>query len=142
MSLILTLPFAIGALLGAAYAGLLRLLDSKYAQYLYAAGLFSAALIYVGFAGLNHGANHLGLELSGLVIFGLLSLVGARRWPLVLGVGWLAHGGWDFWHSANPYGYVPSWWPAFCIGFDWWVGIYLLTIHARSKSVTTPAKHP
>jgi len=124
----------VGACAAAIYASLLRLFDSQRAQQLYAAGLLTAALIYVGFAGLNHGTAHLGLELAGLLIFGLLSVIGSRRWPLILGAGWLAHGGWDFWHGAHPASYVASWWPGFCMGFDWVVGVYILAIHARRKS--------
>ncbi len=142
VSLILTWQFVIGVLAAAVYAGLLRLLDERRAQPLFAAGLLIAALIYVGFAGLNHGTTHLGLELSGLLIFGLLSVIGVRRWPLILGLGWLAHGGWDFWHAAHPSGYVPSWWPGFCVGFDWVVGVYLLAVPARrSSKVIIPARH-
>ena len=143
MSLLLTWSFVAGIILGAAFVGILYLFNSRLAQQLFAAGLLGAALIYVGFAGLNHGMTHLDIELSGLVVFGLLSLIGARRWPLVLGLSWLAHGGWDFWHSVHPAVYVPYWWPAFCVGFDWVVGIYILGSYARKRSlVTTPAKFP
>jgi hypothetical protein len=139
---IFTMPFLVGVLAAAVYVAVLRLLDSHLAQWLYAVGLLSAALIYVGFAGLNHGIAHMGLEGSGLLIFGALSVLGARRWPLLLGLGWLAHGGWDFWHAAHPSHYVPSWWPAFCVGYDWVVGIYILAFHLRKKpSVTAPAKY-
>lgn len=142
MSLVYNWAFAAGVITAAVYVGLLRLLDSRRAQLLYAAGLLSAALIYVGFALLNHGTAHMDLELSGLLIFGLVSVLTARRWPFILGVGWIAHGGWDFWHSAHPAAYVPSWWPAFCAAIDWVVGICILAIYARGKSVVTaPAKH-
>jgi len=140
--MVLTWAFVVGVITAAAYVGLLRLLDSRLAQQLYAAGLLCAALIYVGFAGLNHGTAHLDLELSGLLIFGLVSVLTARRWPFILGVGWIAHGGWDFWHSTHPAAYVPSWWPAFCAGIDWFVGICILAIYVRRKPVVTaPAKH-
>ena len=142
MSLFFSLMFIVGAVAGIIFIGLLRLFDSNRAQQLYAIGLFVAALIYVGFAGLNHGIAHMGFEGAGLLIFGVLSAMGARRLPLLLGLGWLAHGGWDFWHAAHHSHYVPSWWPAFCVGYDWVVGVYILTFHLRKKmSATTPAKY-
>jgi len=142
MSLVLSVAFVIGVIAGAIYIGLLRLFEPKRSLQLYAVGLFSAALIYVGFAGLNHGLAHIGLEGSGLLIFGVLSWLGARRWPLLLGLGWLVHGGWDFWHGAHHSHYVPSCWPAFCAGIDWIVGAYLLIFYLRKKpSTIAPAKY-
>ncbi len=143
MSLILSPWFLVGVLTAAVYVGLLCLLDTRRAQQLYAAGLLLAALIYVGFAGLNHGIAHIGLEGAGLLIFGVVSVLGARRWPLLLGLGWLAHGGWDYWHAVHHSHYVPVWWPAFCAGIDWAVGIYILVIWARRRSSSTvDAKYP
>ena len=142
MSLIFSVPFLVGVLVAAVYIALLRLLDSRLAQWLYGAGLLTAALIYVGFAGLNHGIAHMSLEGAGLVIFGVVSVLGARRWPLLLGLGWIAHGGWDFWHAAQHSHYVPFWWPPFCVGIDWPVGIYILIFHLCKKpSATAPAKY-
>lgn len=133
----------VGVLVAAVYVGLLYLLDTKLAQQLYAAGLLLAALIYVGFAGLNHGIAHMGLEGTGLLIFGMVSVLGARRWLLLLGLGWLAHGGWDFWHAAHHSHYVPTWWPPFCAGIDWAVGIVILVmLFRRRSSSTVDAKYP
>jgi len=143
VSLILNLWFVVWVLVAALYVGLLCLLDEKRAQILYAAGLLLAALIYVGFAGFNHGLANIGLEAAGLIVFGGLSVLTAHRWPLLLGLGWLAHGGWDFWHAAHHSSYVPAWSPPFCAGIDWAVGIAILVIVARRGSLSrVGAKYP
>lgn len=52
-------------------------------------------------------------------VFSLMAIAGAIRWPILIGLGILAHGIFDFTHMhlINNSG-VPEWWPAFCGGFD------------------------
>jgi hypothetical protein len=57
-------------------------------------GLFVfAAADLLGFAALNGASQEWVLvELAGSVVFGLVAWAGASRWPVLIGIGWLAAG--------------------------------------------------
>ena len=86
--------------------------------------LVVAALIYVGFAwGLGASERWLRVELMGVAAYGALALFGVLRAPKWVGFGWLLHALWDLVvHPGGHPGYVPSWYPATCLGFDVVVG--------------------
>ena len=93
----------------------------------YGIGLGVTAVGYVLFA-LHHGApaGYLGLELVGALLFGSAAVLGTRRWPALLAVGWTAHVIWDLLlHPASAPSYAPVWYPWFCVGFDVFVGGYI-----------------
>ena len=94
---------------------------------IYGVGLSFAALVYVAF-GLQRSAPaaHLGLELAGVVVYGVVGLLGIRRWPALLALGWTGHTAWDlFLHHANGPGFAPVWYAMFCVGFDLSLGGYI-----------------
>jgi hypothetical protein len=93
--------------------------------------LLSAALIYVGFAAANGASREwVAIELAGLAAFGLVAFAGGSRWPVRIGIGWLAHS--QGLHPGGSPGYVPVWYPPMCLGFDVYVGIALI-LRFRSK---------
>ncbi len=57
------------------------------------------------------------------------ALLGAAGGALLVGVGWLTHGLWDLvLHPFGSPGFVPSWYPGVCLGFDAWVGVALVRL--------------
>jgi hypothetical protein len=63
----------------------------------------------------------LGVEIAGLVAFGLAALLGRRSpWFVVAGIG--AHGLWDTWHIWNAVflgpRYITRWYAVFCLVVD------------------------
>jgi hypothetical protein len=94
----------------------------------WAIALVVAALIYVGFAAFNGASSDWVLiELGGVVGYGVVAWLGATRWPLLVGAGWLLHMLWDIvLHPGGHPGFVPSWYPPLCLGFDVLVGVALL----------------
>ena len=92
----------------------------------YGVGLGITAIAYVVF-GLQRGApaRHLGLELVGAALFGTAAVLGTKRWPALLALGYTTHLIWDlFFHPANP-AYAPALYPWFCVGFDLFLGGYI-----------------
>jgi len=125
-----------GLVFAFALVGVARAKGPRAATRIYAAGLFIAALIYVGFA-VAGGANAqwLALESAGLVLYGGAALLGLRGWPIALAVGWGAHVGWDVLLHLDGAGaaYVPVWYPWLCISFDVVLAGAALA-HARRRS--------
>ena len=84
------------------------------------------ASYYALFAIMGGSLRVLATESIAIAAFLLISIVGFKK-NLWLIVGALcAHGVFDFVHDkliADPG--VPSWWPAFCLTFDWVAGAYL-----------------
>lgn len=101
--------------------------------------VYGVGLAWTGFAyvllGLQRGApsEHLGFELVGGALFGIAAILGVRRWPLLLALGWTAHVAWDlFFHYANGPSYAPASYAWFCVGFDLLIGGYILGLVART----------
>ncbi len=123
--------FDVAVIVGLAAALALVLLARSLAPrrelFVYGVGLGITAVAYVVFA-LLHGApaRYLGLELLGAVLYGSAAVLGTRRWPALMAVGWTAHVVWDlFLHPASAPAYAPVWYPWFCVGFDLPVGGYI-----------------
>jgi hypothetical protein len=94
---------------------------------MYGVGLGITAIEYI-VVGLQRGApaNRLAFELLGAALFGTAAVLGTRRWPALLAVGWTAHMAWDlFFHYANGPQFAPVWLPWFCVGFDLFIGGYI-----------------
>jgi hypothetical protein len=101
-------------------------------MFVYGVGLGITAVAYVLF-GLRRGApaNHLAFELVGAVFYCAVAVLGARRWPLLLALGWIAHAGWDlFFHYADGPSFAPVWYAFFCVGFDLVLGGYIAGLAA------------
>ena len=90
-------------------------------------GLVIAAFIYVVFALYRQNYEWLKVEFLGLVLYGTLAWLGTKKSVLFLGIGWSLHIFWDLLlHQGGHPGYVPSWYPGVCLGFDLIVGGYLI----------------
>jgi len=100
----------------------------RYEVWAWAGFLVVAALIYVGFAVFNGAsAKWTWTELGGVAGYGLVAWTGAARFPQLVGVGWLLHVLWDVvLHPGGHPGFVPSWYPPLCLGFDVVVGVALV----------------
>ena len=138
----------VGAVLGAASIWLNRQqaqqLQDRYPNFelwSWAVYLLSAALIYVGFAAFNGAsAQWVQIELAGLAAFGFVALLGASRWPLLIGIGWLVHSLWDqALHPGGSPGYVPAWYPPACLGFDLYVGVALVVRFRSGALAISPS---
>lgn len=102
----------------------------------YGVGLGITAVGYVVFALLRGApAGYLGPELVGAVLFGSAAVLGTRRWPALLAVGWTAHVVWDLLlHPASAPAYAPVWYPWFCVGFDVFVGGYIAGLITEQRA--------
>jgi len=97
--------------------------------------IYVAAWIRAGVA-----REALGVEMFGLVAFGLAALLGRRSpWFLVAGIG--AHGLWDAWHIGHlaflgPR-YITRWYAVFClvvdVGFAAYAAFVLRNLEAGSQ---------
>jgi hypothetical protein len=91
------------------------------ARCLYAVGLVVAALIYLGFAAAGRAsAALLATEALGVAVYGTAAVLGFRRWPSVLALGWATHVMWDTpLHVEGAAAvYTPDWYPWLCVSFD------------------------
>ena len=131
-----TLPILIGIFSCVIMILVARQLGPKREMRIYAVGLVVAALIYVGFAIAGDATlSWLVLESGGLVLFTLIALYGLRvsAWALVQ--GWAAHAVWDvLLHQVMEVGFVPKWYPGFCLGFDLLLAAYI-ALRLRGRAV-------
>jgi hypothetical protein len=106
-----------------------RRADLKREVKVYTMALIAAALIYVGFAvGTGAALPWVALEVGGLALFSLIALLGLRFSVWMLALGWAAHAVWDaLLDEVLKVGFVPSWYPAVCIGFDLFLAVYIVT---------------
>lgn len=104
---------------------------------LYAIGLGVTAVLYLLFAVIGGAGGHsIGLESLGVLIYGGAALLGLRKAPTVLALGWAMHPVWDVALHLNGAGaaYTPDGYPWGCISFDLFVGGAVLTAAwARSR---------
>ena len=85
----------------------------------WARGLIIAAIIYVVYILFDFSWDWFLVELVGLLIYGGLAWLSQRKWAWFLVIGWTLHVFWDFLlHPGGHPGYVPSWYPPLCLGFD------------------------
>ena len=100
----------------------------------YSTVLMVVASCYLLFAAMAGARAALAAELVAFAAFLILAVLGARRWPVLVAIGLLAHGVFDLLHGhlvANPG--VPSWWPGFCLAYDVAAGAYLMLLIARRR---------
>ena len=100
----------------------------------YGLGLGVTAVMYLLFAVLMGAPrDHVEHELVGTILFGAAAVLGTRRWPALLALGWLVHPAWDLaFHFATGAAYSPGWYAIFCVGIDLPVGGY---VAARVEAV-------
>lgn len=117
----------IGAVSAFVFIGIARRSGWEWEKRIYAAGLFIAALIYVGFAIIGGASlNWSVIELVGLIVFTLLAVLGLKLSIWLLAAGWALHGLWDaLLHVAHHEHFFPEWYPVICLGFDLIVAAYI-----------------
>ena len=98
--------------------------------------LFVAAGAYFGFATLGRDVVDTHpiwtlIELTQVVVFGALALLGLRGSPYWLAAGWALHPIWDIvLHYIGPGNAFTPWTYAIaCLSFDWLVAIYIVIFY-------------
>ncbi len=122
----LAIELGIGVVLALALIGgtrRLRLVELR----VYGWFLIVTAAFYVVMALVRGAIGALPLELSGLVLFGLLGMLGLRGRPALLVIGWAGHALWDVaFHTGGRGAYVPEWYAMLCVGFDLLLAGYIV----------------
>ena len=108
---------------------------------LYAIGLFVTALIYLAFALAGGADRHsLGVEVLGVLLYGVVAWLGFRMSGALLAIGWAMHPVWDVaLHLQNPgAAYTPGWYPWGCVSFDLMVAgaVFVAVSGARAHDST------
>ena len=88
--------------------------------------LASIAAVYVGCALSTEQRRHAVIEAIAASAFFVLAVLGLWLTPFLLVAGYLGHGIWDIAH--HPRGIhtkIATWWPPFCLVYDWVVGTFL-----------------
>lgn len=138
------LSFTSGAALALVVATLARLVKIDQHR-LFAPGvLVVIALSYVGFA-LDSGSSQIIIqELTAAFLFLILAIAGGAFYIPIAIFGLLLHGVFDVFHNnfvLNPD--VPTWWPAFCAGFDLTVALWVWWLWRRGIGrIVPPGKEP
>lgn len=119
------IEFIIGVILAIVIAIFAKMSKFDKEPSFYSTVLIVIASYYVLFAFISF--ESIGIEILIASIFSIVALAGAFRWPILLGLGILTHGVFDFVHSSfiNNSG-VPQWWPAFCAGVDIVLGLWVM----------------
>jgi hypothetical protein len=91
----------------------------------YAIGLSIAAVIYVILGFFSSSSGWILTEFVGLLIYLPFAVLGVRFSGWFLCFGWLFHIGWDLVLHSQTLAFVPSWYPAVCLGFDVLVAVYI-----------------
>lgn len=119
------IPLSVGISLAVLLAILSRVTKFDKDRSYFATLLIIIATYYVLFAFMSSEA--LITEIVIASVFSVVALAGALRWPILLGIGILLHGVFDYYHGhfINNSG-VPEWWQAFCAGFDIVFGIWVI----------------
>jgi hypothetical protein len=128
----IALQLLAGASACAAFILLARRLAPRNELRLYALGLITAALVYVGFVARGASLAWLALELAGLAVFTLAAFAGVKISPWILAGAWAAHAAWDvLLHQSSGADFVPAWYPPVCAGFDLLLAGYVAARFAR-----------
>ena len=129
----------VGALLAIGMIGLLERHRREQASYVYAAALVVAAAVYAAFS-MNAGPGMWVLiELSGVVVFGTVAVLGFRKSMAILAAGWTLHVGWDIMHEiVDSDSFVPGWYPLLSVAFDLVVGLHLFRTWRRRALTEKP----
>jgi hypothetical protein len=92
------------------------------------AQLAGVGWVYFGFGVADGRASAIAVQVLSASIFLTVGFLGAyHHSTLLLGIGFLAHGGWDWLHH-NDHGptHVRTWYPPFCVVVDVVIGLPLI----------------
>lgn len=99
----------------------------------YANGLLIAAAIYPIFALIWGDATWVGIELLGILAYGLFVWLGRRVSFYFVALGWLLHPIWDVvLHLQGPgHAIVPAWYAVACVSFDVLLAVVIVHLLKR-----------
>jgi hypothetical protein len=121
-----------------------KIFTPKHEQVFYAAFLIMIAGFYLAFAAYFRAATALRLEITVVLVFAVIALLGAR-FPFFLIAGYSLHGVWDLLHELQAHGAwstfepgrltaIPLAYGIFCAAFDLCVASY---VFARRREWVT-----
>jgi hypothetical protein len=121
------IPVLIGVLSAVAIAALARSTRFDRDRSFYPTVLVVIAAYYILFAVMGGSRHALVWELVIAVVFSAVAIMGGLHLPVLVGVGIVAHGLFDFVHymmimDAG----VPDWWPGFCGSLDVVLGLWVI----------------
>lgn len=133
------MPFLIGTGIALAVGvfGTLTELDRERA--FYPTALVVIASYYILFASMAGSRSALGPELLLFSLFAAIAALGFRHDLRIVIAGLVAHAMLDYFHGgiiSNPG--VPSWWPAWCAGYDVAAPAYLAVLIWRGRVPARP----
>lgn len=133
------MPVVIGVLSAVAIAALARFTRFDRDRSFYSTVLVIIPSYYIVFAVMGGSSRALVWELLAAVAFSTVAIMGALYFPLLVGVGIVAHGLFDFVHymMIQDAG-VPDWWPGFCGSLDVVLGFWVMGL-SRSEGTTKTA---
>ena len=103
------------------------LLPKERALDLFALLLFGIAAIYIGFAFADGNWTSVNIQSAAAVVFLIIAALGMWVSPLFLVAGYIGHGLWDYLHHIKIIKMrVVSWYPPFCVAYDWLVAALIL----------------
>jgi uncharacterized membrane protein HdeD (DUF308 family) len=129
------MPLVIGVLTAVATAVLARYTRFDQDRSFYPTVLVVIAAYYILFAVMGESRHALAWELAVAVVFSAVAIMGALHLPVLVGVGIVAHGLFDFiHHTMIEDAGVPGWWPGFCGSLDVVLGLWVIGL-SRSGGV-------
>ena len=120
-------PFLVGIFLAVVVAVIGNMTRFDQERSFYSTVLIVIASYYVLFAIQGESTDALVREIVIALAFLTVAIFGALCFPLLVGIGIVAHGLFDLVHPAvihNPG--VPSWWPGFCMSIDVALGLWVI----------------
>ena len=123
-----TRGMAAGLGAGLAAVAFAALLPDAVAHIYLGAQLAGVGWVYFGFGVADGRASAIAVQVLSASIFLTVGFLGAyHHSTLLLGIGFLAHGGWDWLHH-NDHGptHVRTWYPPFCVVVDVVIGLPLI----------------
>ena len=89
-------------------------------------GLVVAALVYVVFSFFGGSLQWVLIELGGVLLYLSFAVLSKRYSLWYLALGWGLHVLWDLLLHGEDLDFVPSWYPAVCLGFDLAIAAYVI----------------
>ena len=134
------IPVLVGVLTAVAIAALARSTRFDQDRSFYPTVLVVIAAYYILFAVMGGSRQALVWELAVAVVFSVVAIMGALHMPVLVGVGIVAHGLFDFVHyTMIEDAGVPDWWPGFCGSLDVVLGLWVIGLSRSGRLFRTSA---
>ena len=128
------IPVLVGVLTAVAIAILARSMRFDQDRSFYPTVLIVIAAYYILFAVMGGSRHALAWELVVAIAFSTVAIMGALYLPVLVGVGIVAHGLFDFvHHTMIQDAGVPDWWPGFCGSLDVVLGLWVIGLSRSSR---------